>query len=96
MPELTRGGGHCAVCGDPIDRRATFCRRHAKAPDTDPQAMAEIEMLAEDYRALQAQLESSRGRLYAALREAKKAGHSFNQLREASGFAVGSLQKIVE
>lgn len=28
MTKLKRGGGHCAICGTEIDRRATHCRSH--------------------------------------------------------------------
>lgn len=94
--ELSRGGGQCATCGTPIDRRATYCRSCAKVPQSDPEAIAAIELLADQYRALQAQLQGSRERLHAAIREAKDSGHSFSQLRDASGLAVATIQSIVE
>ena len=94
-PELTRGGGSCAVCGDPIDRRATHCRRHSKAVEGDPETIAAIVQLAEDYQAQRAKLELVRERLSAALKDAKAAGASYGALEGATGMRVSTLQSLM-
>lgn len=78
---------------DPIDQ-----------PDFNPQTyrepnretMARIKALADEFHAHNAQAREVRRRLDDELRAAKNAGHSYPQLREASGLSIATLQAIME
>jgi hypothetical protein len=60
------------------------------------QTIAEISELADDYYAALAAAQPLRAALEAKLKAAKDAGHSWSQLRDASGFSIATIQAIVK
>ena len=58
--------------------------------------MATIKAIADDYHALTGEARIMRAQLDAEIIAAKEAGHSYPQLREASGLSVATIQKIIE
>lgn len=78
---------------DPIDQPGFHLNKGRAA---NPQRMERIRELADQYRFHKQELERARDALHSEVRAAKEAGHSYNQLAEATGYAVGSVQRMVE
>lgn len=78
---------------DPADR-ADFNINNYRDPN--PSTMAEIKMLALEWRAAVEEANNRRAELHHAVLKAKDAGHSFSQLREATGLGTGTIQMIIE
>lgn len=64
--------------------------------EPNPETMARIKKLADEYHAHTAQARVVRRELDEELRAAKAAGHSYPQLREASGLSIATLQSVME
>jgi hypothetical protein len=64
--------------------------------EPNPQTMDNIKSLADQYHAANDLPRELRRELDNALRAAKQAGHSYSQLREASGLSIATLQAIME
>ena len=64
--------------------------------EPNPATIATIKELADKYHAASAQAREARWALDAAIREAKATGHSFPQLRDASGISIATIQSILE
>lgn len=64
--------------------------------EPNPATMARIRMLADRYHKHTAEAREARRELDAAIREAKATGHSFPQLKEASGLSIATIQAIIE
>jgi hypothetical protein len=80
---------------DPIDRPDYHPMR---AREPNPVTMKHITFLGDEYRKLLRNAEIIRKTLEAEIRQAKAAGHSYNQLATAAGegFSLRTIQKIVE
>ena len=77
---------------DPIDR-PDFNISTWREPN--PQTIAEIRALARQWRACVEAANDARAELDAKIIDAKVAGHSFAQLRDATGMGTGTLQMIL-
>jgi len=62
----------------------------------NPATIAQIEDLGKEYSAALNAARDLRHQLDAAIIEAKEVGHSYHQLREASGLSIATIQKILE
>lgn len=76
---------------DPVDT-PKFNPMIYRSPN--PETIKEIEAIAKRYHALTAQARDVRAELDAALIEARNSGHSWHQLKAASGLSVATMQKL--
>lgn len=79
--------------GDPIDQPGFYPNLRR---EPNPERIKRIEELADKYHCLKRDMEAARDRLSIEVREAKSAGHSYNQLATAAGVAIGTIQRMVE
>ena len=63
--------------------------------DPNPETIAQIKALAMEWRAAVEEANNRRAELHYAVLQAKDAGHSFSQLREATGLGTGTIQMIL-
>lgn len=64
--------------------------------DPNPEIMARIKALADRYHRHTAEAREVRRQLDDELRHAKATGHSYPQLRDASGLSIATIQAIIE
>ncbi|BCP41467.1 hypothetical protein MINTMi27_15600 [Mycobacterium intracellulare] len=76
---------------NPIDRPDFNVLRPRPA---NPETLKRIRVLAEVWRAQSEEADSSRGRLEEAVREAKEAGHTYQQLADAVGVSIPTIQRM--
>lgn len=67
----------------------------ARKREANPETIATIQVLALNYHRAVANAEARKRELAAAVREAKRAGHSYPQLAEAAGVSMGVIQRFV-
>lgn len=77
---------------DPVDR-PDFNPNTYREPN--PETIANIRRLARRWRAAVEVANDIRAELDDAVRDAKASGHSFPQLREATGFGTSTIQMIL-
>jgi len=76
----------------PIDD-PSFSRNRRRPADAG--TIAKLQTQAEAWRELQRQTNDARGRLNLSVIEAHQGGHSFRQIREATGMSIGAIQTIL-
>lgn len=64
--------------------------------EPNPETIARIKSLAERYYAASGSARELRRQLDDELRKAKAAGHSYSQLREASGLSIATIQDVMK
>lgn len=64
--------------------------------EPNPETMARIQRLAEQFHKHTAEAREVRRELDNELRAAKASGHSYSQLREASGLSIATIQAVIE
>lgn len=63
--------------------------------EPNAQTMAELRALAREWRAATEAANDARARMHLAIVKAREAGHSFAQLREATGLGTGTIQMVL-
>jgi hypothetical protein len=63
--------------------------------DPNPQTIAELRKLADAWRWAEEEASRRREKLDACIVKAKDTGHSFSQIRKATGLGTGSIQMIL-
>ena len=91
--ETALSGLEVKQMSDPIDN-PNFNPATRREPN--PETIAVITQLGSDYHAALAQARELRYLLNTAIADAKRTGHSFPQLRDASGLSIATIQKIVD
>ena len=68
---------------------------HRDVWQNDSELLSDLRTLATQWRAAQTAANDFRTQMHQAVVAAKDAGHSFSQLREATGLGTGTLQMVL-